>query len=439
MANAGPDLMGSLDGAYNAVPPPGAMVRVNDDSAGMDQIAGFSLRKMARRAGRGLKRAGSMAVKVHTAPFKFAAKYGQKALKALAKTAALPIRNMFRKLGMRRARYLAWHHRKSTAPNAAERSQASAWTVAKMRRNPMGRFGVFILQHTHGHSVSGASIAGAIREATEAREPGTVGITGAEIAAAAATIIGVIKMLMGQLDKPGEAPANAQAAEPAAPTANPADAPQADPVATATEPATPVDTSGGMLGYAWQSFRAEMHKRRAGAKRYVTIHEAKHAAKLWRAKHPGKTMQQAEAHVLVKLHQNGVAVVHDQSQLPKKERAFRRFGSAPSLTGAERGKKAYRRRARSADDVPAGEPSADDILKQAERYGGYASKKEWARARRAGATMGDCSGNCDIAGCCNKAAGSDDSAGNGVWDFLKSFNRGRAGRPSGRRHFVNRF
>jgi hypothetical protein len=425
---------------YNAVPPPGVrgegdslgdephatsgemLQLAGDDSAGEllgaalqasgVDASGFSLRKGLRRVGRGIKKAGRVAVKVHTAPFKFAAKYGAKALKALAMTAARPIRGMFRKLGMRRARWLAMSRRRSNTPNGAELAEASRWTVAKMNRNPMGKFGVFILKHTHGHSVSGASIAGAINEALSG-EDAALGITGAEIAAAAASILAVIKALMSSLNKPGEAPENAaqalqavQAAQ--SPAANPTDAPAQAPAEQPTEaPTASGDMRAAQAGYAYARFM-EAAAKKGQHKRWITLDEAKKAANLIRER-KGWNKRKAEAHVLLKCAQKSVGIVPDAHALPATEVAERAklvpAGAAirlAGLLGAVNGKKAYRNRTAAPMKVTASpvQKSADDMIRDAERFGGYASQKERAKARKRDAVvmLGELLGGDDASG-----------------------------------------
>lgn len=492
---------------YNSVPPPGVrgdadslgdephatsgemMTIAGDDSAGEllgaalqsagVDASGFSLRKGLRRVGRGIKKAGRVAVKVHTAPFKFAAKYGAKALKALAMTAARPIRGMFRKLGMRRARWLAMSRRRSNTPNGAELAEASRWTVAKMNRNPMGKFGVFILKHTHGHSVSGASIAGAINEALSG-EDAALGITGAEIAAAAASILAVIRALMSSLNKPGEAPENAaqalqavQAAQ--SPAANPTDAPTPAPVEQPGEaPTASGDMRNAQAGYAYARFM-EAAAKKGDHKRWITLDEAKKAANLIRTR-KGWNKRKAEARVLLKCAQKGIGIVADAHALPPSEIAERAklvpAGAAvrlAGLLGAVNGKKAYRNRTAAPMRVtasPSASPvqkSADDMIRDAERFGGYSSQKERAKARKKEAVvmLGELLGGDDASG--ESIAGESllgetiagfplsrfrkqgEGGGNALSRFFARnpafaarFRKARSTRR-GARHFVNRF
>jgi hypothetical protein len=182
----------SIEGAYNACPPP--------------EVSGFgfkSIKRVAKKTGRGLKKAGKVAVKVHTAPLKVAAKAGKFAAKQLAKVASLPIRLVFKKLATRRGKYLAFQRSGKTGMNAADRKAASTWAIAKVRKaGPIGKLAVKILQFTGGASV------GTSRPIQTNLSATMVGMTGAEIAAAAAAIVAAMTKLMKSLNKPGEAPEN---------------------------------------------------------------------------------------------------------------------------------------------------------------------------------------------------------------------------------------
>jgi hypothetical protein len=182
----------SIEGAYNACPPP--------------EISGFGFKKikrLAKKTGRGLKKAGKVAVKAHTMPLKVAAKAGKFAAKQIAKVASLPIRLVFKKLAARRGKYLAYQRSGKAVMNAADRKAASAWAIAKVRKaGPIGVLAVKILQFTGGATV------GTSRPIQTNLSASMTGMTGAEIAAAAATIVATLGKLMSALNKKGEAPAN---------------------------------------------------------------------------------------------------------------------------------------------------------------------------------------------------------------------------------------
>lgn len=198
-----------------------------------------------------IRKARRVAVKVHTAPIKAVAKAGKGAMMTAAKLAAKPIRAAFRKLAMRRARLLSWRARKSMTPTPAEKAQASVWAIKRVRgKGPIGALAVKILRFTKGASlgfkitpvqalkvalalpltaatvriVREAATLGASHDETLAKalrhwhkiehgQASTVGLTGAEIAAAAAAIVNAIAQIIRSLDKPGEAPADPRQAE----------------------------------------------------------------------------------------------------------------------------------------------------------------------------------------------------------------------------------
>jgi hypothetical protein len=237
-----------------------------------------------RKVGRGVKRAAKGTVKVvkkaayiAVTPQRLALKYGLKGLKLMGKFAARPIRGLYRKLAMRRARLLSWRARRSLAPTAAEKAQGGRYALGKMGGNPLGKLGVGILKATWGTSVSGAELR---------REVATVGMTGAEIAAAAASVVAAVTKIISSLNKPGEAPENPQTSEPA----------------EATEPSS--DDEG------------------------------------------------------------------------------------EETSGAIYGKKAYRGR-KTESSEPYNGPSADQILWEAQRYGGYRSRKEQVKAARQARERGE--------------------------------------------------
>lgn len=199
----------SFKGIYQLVPPPGA------------QVAGWSIKKGlkkagrgVKKAGRGVKKAGKVAVKVHTRAIKTVAKAGKYALRATAKLAARPIIYVVGQLAGRRAKYLAFKRTGTTKTTLADRKAGGQYAFAKLRKSgPVGKLAVSILKFTGGVT-AGDSTLGGIR-----RDISMCGITGAEIVAASGAIIAATKKIMSALNKPGEAPANpAAAAEEEQPT-----------------------------------------------------------------------------------------------------------------------------------------------------------------------------------------------------------------------------
>jgi hypothetical protein len=198
-------------------------------------MTGLSIRRGLRKAGRGIKRgakgsarlakrSGKFVVKLHTMPLKALGKIA----KAIGKQAARPVRAAFSKTAMRRARYLSYRNRKSLQPNKDEKRQGALWAVAKFKRNPAGKLAILILKHTWGTSISGASIEGVMVQ---------TGMTGAEIAALVASLMGALAVLIKALNKPGEAPANPVQAAQEQPEAPQAEAP--GPLSQPTEAPVP--------------------------------------------------------------------------------------------------------------------------------------------------------------------------------------------------------
>lgn len=221
--------MTTLRGCYQLVPPP--------------QVAGFGFKRLKRglkKAGRGVKKVGKkgarvakkgakVAVKVHAAPIKLAARAGKYALRATAKLAARPIISIVNKLAGRRAKFLAFKRTGSAIPTKADKKAGGQYAFSKLRKaGPIGSFAVRILKFTGGVT---AGALGSWRQ-----DAAMCGMTGAEIAAAAAAIIATTKKIMGALNKPGEAPADpssgAKTEEPAEetqPTEEPAEEPAEEP------------------------------------------------------------------------------------------------------------------------------------------------------------------------------------------------------------------
>lgn len=201
------ELLGaSFEGTYNLVPPPKVGGLFKKLKKGLKKTG-----KGFKKAGRGIKKAGKkgvkVAVKIHTKPLKIAAKAGKAAMKAVAKVAAKPIVWSFRRLARRRAAYLAFQATGQKKPNANQKKEAAAWAIHKVAKSgPIGRLGVRILKFVDAHKSAGIGIDSVSLGWKD--DAASVGMTGAEIAAAAASIVAAIAGIMKKLDKPGEAPSN---------------------------------------------------------------------------------------------------------------------------------------------------------------------------------------------------------------------------------------
>ncbi len=204
-------------GLYD-VPPPGA-----------EHLTGFgfkSLKRGLKKAGRGVKKAGKAgynlnkrvvktSIKISVAPIKVAAKAGKFALRAMAKLAAKPIIYVVNKLAGRRAKYLAFQKRGTTVTTLTDKKAGGQYALQKLgKAGPVGKLAVKILKFTGGVT-AGDELSGVVNDASccgwEA-DAAACGMTGAEIAAAAMTIVAATTKLMKSLNKPGEAPANPKAA-----------------------------------------------------------------------------------------------------------------------------------------------------------------------------------------------------------------------------------
>ena len=202
------DIGTTFRGTYNLVPPP--------------VVGGFGFKKLKRglkKAGRGVKKVGKkgvkVAVKVHTAPLKAAAKAGKYAMRGMAKLAAKPIIMIVNKLAGRRAKYLAFQRTGSTKTTQADKKAGGQYALGKLRKaGPVGKLAAKILKFTGG--VTSGDVLGADIDrdlcSNWRQDAAMCGMTGAEIAAAAATIVAATTKLMKSLNKPGEAPANPEAA-----------------------------------------------------------------------------------------------------------------------------------------------------------------------------------------------------------------------------------
>lgn len=264
----------SLEGAYNAVPPPGA------------EMAGFGFKSLKR----GLRKVGRGAVKLHTAPLKASyrvtkkahrmttkvvkklpggklalkvamapLKAGKYALMAMAKLAAKPLVSIFNKLANRRANYVAYKRTGVAKASAADKRAGKIYALAKFKKaGPIGTLAVKILRAVGQAKVSGVGI----DYKSWRQDAASCGMTGAEIAAAVTAILGALTMLIKSLNKKGEAPAN-PAAEGPPPSQNvvesQAEAPQEAPAEEPTEaPAeAPADETEGMLGKAAKAMTLE--------------------------------------------------------------------------------------------------------------------------------------------------------------------------------------
>jgi hypothetical protein len=202
----------SFRGIYNLVPPPGATV------------SGFGFKKLKRgikKAGRGVKKGvkktGKVAVKIHTAPVKLAAKAGKFAMKRVAKLAAKPIIKVVNNLAGRRAKYIAFQKTGSVVTTLADKKAGGQYALGKIKKaGPLGKLAVEILKFTGGvtSGAEGDVLGGKITMDTSGwtKNLDMVGMTGVEIAAAAMSIVASVKGVMKTLNKPGEAPSDPEAA-----------------------------------------------------------------------------------------------------------------------------------------------------------------------------------------------------------------------------------
>lgn len=342
---------------YNVVPPPavggddvGLRLRkpkfIKKISRGVSKVTRKvtpkPIRGIVRKVGKVAKKVGRIAL----TPQRLALKYGLKGLKAMGKFAAKPIRAMYRKIALRRAKYLSWHNRKSLQPNPAEKAKGGQYAVAKMGRNPLGKLGVAILKATWGTSVSGCDACA--KEGL--REAAALGMTGAEIAAAAASIVTALVALMKSLNKPGEAPADpttepsrAEASE--APAADPVEAPAEDPADEPTE-----DTSGATPAAAPVKVNVMPSAKVVAAlvkggmtktpvkviafkpTRFVTLEEVEGFLRKIRADR-GANRKALQDELVRRLYAKGVGIVPDVNALPASELALRKAGGALKLAG----------------------------------------------------------------------------------------------------------
>lgn len=197
----------TFKGTYQLVPPPG--------------VGGFGFKKLRRglkkglkKAGRGVKKGVRKSVKVSTKGLKVVAKAGKFAMKAVAKLAAKPIIMIVNKLAGRRAKYVAFKRTGSTALTLADRKAGGQYALRKLRgAGPIGKLAVRILKFTGGVTAGDTLGSDVTRNLSGWRQDAAMcGMTGAEIAAAAMSIVAATTKLMKTLNKPGEAPANPEAA-----------------------------------------------------------------------------------------------------------------------------------------------------------------------------------------------------------------------------------
>ena len=136
-------------------------------------------------------------------------------MKAMAKLAAKPIIMIVNKLAGRRAKYVAFKRTGSTKTTLADKKAGGQYALNKLKgAGPVGKLAVKILKFTGGVT-AGETLGGNIDAACckgWRQDAAMCGMTGAEIAAAAMTIVAATTKLMKSLNKPGEAPANPEAA-----------------------------------------------------------------------------------------------------------------------------------------------------------------------------------------------------------------------------------
>lgn len=195
----------TFKGVYQLVPPPGA------------NVTGFGLKRLKRglkKVGKGVKKAGKVTIKMHTMPLKAVAKVSKYGLKAMTKLAARPIIKIVNKLAGRRAGYLAFKKTGSTTTTLADRKAGGQYALNKLKKaGPFGTLAIKILKFTGGVT-SGDQLSGVITRDVSGwrRDANMCGVAPAVVAAAAASIITSVTKIMKALNKPGEAPANPEAA-----------------------------------------------------------------------------------------------------------------------------------------------------------------------------------------------------------------------------------
>ena len=195
----------TFKGVYQLVPPPGA------------NMTGFGLKRLKKglkKVGKGVKKAGKVTIKMHTMPLKAIAKVSKYGLKAMTKLAARPIISIVNKLAGRRAKYLAYKKTGSTVTTLADRKAGGQYALSKLKKaGPFGTLAIKILKFTGGVT-SGDQLSGVITRDVSGwrKDANTCGVAPAVVAAAAASIITSVTKIMKALNKPGEAPANPEAA-----------------------------------------------------------------------------------------------------------------------------------------------------------------------------------------------------------------------------------
>jgi hypothetical protein len=149
--------------------------------------------KGARGVEHGAVKVGKFAVKAALAP----AEFSLYLTKAATRLALRPVTSRIRTLENRRANKIAWDARKSRTPTPAERSQAKAWTKAKLRHElPHGPLLALL---AGAPSVSPAEL-GQFGMSTN------LGIAPAVIAALIPVFIALMNSMLRSFSKSGEAP-----------------------------------------------------------------------------------------------------------------------------------------------------------------------------------------------------------------------------------------
>jgi hypothetical protein len=201
----------SLEGAYNACPPP------NMSGWGGFKKMKRGIKKVGKKGAKVAKKTGKVAVKVHTAPIKIARKAGKIAMKRVAKLAARPIVKVVNKLAGRRAKYVAFQRSGSTVTTLTDRKKGGQYALSKIQKaGPVGKLAVRILRYTGGVTagidgdVLGTDVS--INASGWDRDLASIGMSGAEIAAAAMAIVRSVNKITSALNRPGEAPSDPTAA-----------------------------------------------------------------------------------------------------------------------------------------------------------------------------------------------------------------------------------
>lgn len=118
----------------------------------------------------------------------------------VASKVTAPIRNRVHTLRNRRAAKLAWDSRKSKTPNAAEQSQAKAWTKSHLKHQ--GPQGYLLALFAGSEAIAGYGAG--LGYSAQFGDPATISL----IAASIPVFMALMNSVLKKADKSGEAPAN---------------------------------------------------------------------------------------------------------------------------------------------------------------------------------------------------------------------------------------